>query len=87
MFLSILAPLMVVFGLASGTFLPALVFFPFHKPYTEGEAPRCGHAFSATALNSLVLCSNRSPSAGVAPVGWPHRARSVLPSWAIPSGG
>ena len=52
-FIPVFSPLMVVFAMAFGTFLPALLFFLLGR--SEAEAPTYTQALSATAVPNLIL--------------------------------
>lgn len=52
-FIPVFSPLMVVIGMALGTFLPALVFFLLGRG--EQEAPSYPQALAATAVPNLIL--------------------------------
>lgn len=49
----VFSPIMVVFAMAAGTFLPALVFFLLGRG--EAEAPSYPQALTATAVPNLIL--------------------------------
>lgn len=54
-FMPVFAPIGVLFGIALGTTVPALIFFLLGKANPEGEAPTYVQALSATAVPNLFL--------------------------------